>query len=346
MIFPFEQFWHLYLWFSGAVLVVVLLDLGVFHRTAHVVTVRESLRWSAIWVGVALLVAGAMWGLAFSATGDPAIARQVLLEYLTGYVVEKSLAVDNIFVFVVLFGAFRIPLHLQHRVLVLGVLSALVFRALCIAGAAQLMQYHGVLIAFGILLILSGLKMAFLQTHPVPAEAEEAPDGKLTRTLKRWIPYTPELHGSRFFVREGGRWLATPLLLALLAIEISDVVFAFDSIPAIFAITREPFIVFSSNMMAILGLRSMYFLLADAADRFTYLRYGLAAVLVFVGAKMAFLNELFERGFPVTLSLGIIALLLGTSIAASLWQGRRGHGEKGVGSHTPGSGLHSPPHAG
>lgn len=318
MVFPFDEYWHLYAWLTAGILAVVLLDLGVFHRKAHVVTVRESLIWSVIWVALSLLVGAGIWAYTLHTTGDSEVSRRILLEYLTGYVVEKSLSVDNIFVFVVIFAACRIPAQLQQRALVLGIVSALILRGLCIAGAAQLMSSHFIVMLFGGLLIVSGLKLAFTGGHD-----EESGDGRLIRFLKRRLPLTEELHGERFLIRESGRWRGTPLLLALTAIELSDVLFAFDSIPAIFAITKEPFLVFSSNMMAILGLRSLYFLLAGMSDRFVYLKYGLAAVLVFVGAKMLFLNELYGGTFPIGLSLGLIASLIGASVAVSLLTERR-----------------------
>lgn len=313
MIFPFADYWHLYLAFSALVLVIVLLDLGVFHKQAHTVSMREASLWTVIWIAFAGVFSVGLWFYTNSVLGDPALAKQITLEFVTGYLVEKSLAIDNIFVFVMIFSALAIPSSLQHRVLIYGILGALIFRAICIAGASQLMQYHLLVIIFGVILIVSGIKMAL-----VKEKENSLMESRTMRFIKRFVPFTDSFHGEKFITTENGRRVATPLLVALLFIEVSDIIFAVDSIPAIFAITKEPFIVFTSNMLAILGLRSMYFLLANVVDRFALLKYGLAAVLVFVGAKMVWLNELYDGKFPITLSLGIIAGLISTSIVASL----------------------------
>jgi tellurite resistance protein TerC len=325
LLFPFFDYWWFYAAFTAFVFALLALDLGVFHRHAHVVTFRESLTWSAAWVLLALAFNYLFYVYAASTFGD-AVGRRLGLEFLAGYIVEKSLAVDNIFVFVLVFAYFRIPLMYQHRVLFYGIAGALVCRALFIALGAALMQYHAVVVLFGAFLILSGLKMLRAGDHDIAPE-----HNPVVRLLRRLLPVSPTLHGHRFLVRVDGRLTATPLLVALVVLEMSDIVFAVDSVPAIFAISREPLIVFTSNIFAILGLRAMYFMLGGAVERFHYLKYGLALILVFVGLKMVWLNEQFDGGFPITWSLAIIGLLLGFSVAAS-WrrstgqrEGERGH---------------------
>lgn len=294
--------------FVAFVLVMLALDLGVFHRKAHAVTVREALGWSAVWVALALVFGAGIWVLAGPERG---------LEYLTGYVIEKALSVDNLFVFVTVFGALAVPRALQHRVLFWGVLGALVMRAgMIAAGAALIARFHWIFYVFGGFLVLTGLKMVV--TRDGAAHPEQS---RLFRSIARVVPTTSQFHGQHFFVREGARTVATPLFLALVLVEITDVVFAVDSIPAIFAVTRDPFIVFTSNVFAILGLRSLYFLLADVVDRFVHLRYGLAAVLVFVGGKMLVADWV---KVPVVVSLGVVALLIGGSIVVSLVADRPG----------------------
>lgn len=323
-LFPFADYWWFYAAFTGFVLLMLALDLGVFHRKAHVVSLREAAIWSAVWVILALafnylFFQYAAWKFAhdprYAAAGiEPgATARQVGLEFLTGYLVEKSLSVDNIFVFVLVFRYFAIPAQYQHRVLFFGILGALVFRAIFIALGAALIQYHWVVVLFGVFLIFTGAKMLL-----VPDKGIHPERNPLVRLFRKIFPVTPDFIGQRFFVRLGGRLHATPLLIALVFIEATDIVFAVDSVPAIFAITREPLIVFTSNVFAILGLRAMYFLLAGAVELFHLLKYGLALVLIFVGLKMAWLNEAFGGKFPIETSLVIIAVLVGASIAASL----------------------------
>jgi tellurite resistance protein TerC len=324
-LFPFADYWWFYAGFTLFVLVLLSLDLGVFHRKAHTVSFREAATWSVVWVTLALgfnylLYRYALWKFPQDArlTAVPGFnpeeaAERVGLEFLTGYIIEKCLSVDNIFVFVVVFSFFAIPAIYQHRVLFYGILGALVFRAIFIALGSALMQYHWVILVFGAFLIFTGLKMFF------SSEKEIDPRGNvLLRLLRRFVPVTHELRGQRFFVREHGRLLATPLLMALLFLEMTDVVFAVDSVPAIFALTREPLIVFTSNIFAILGLRAMYFLLAGAVDKFHLLKYGLAVVLIFVGLKMMWLNDLFDGKFPMHVSLAIIGSVLALSITFSL----------------------------
>ena len=318
LLFPFADYWWFYAAFTAFVLGLLALDLGVFHRQAHAVTFRESLVWSIVWVTVALTF-NALFYVYASRTFGPDVGWRVGLEFLTGYVVEKSLAVDNVFVFVLVFSYFSVPPALQHRVLFYGILGALVFRAIFIALGSVLMQYHAVVLLFGAFLLLTGVKMLWAPDRKV--DPEKNPVVKL---LRRLVPVTPELHGQSFFVRLAGRLHATPLFVALVFLEMSDIIFAVDSVPAIFAISREPLIVFTSNVFAILGLRAMYFMLAGAVEKFYLLKYGLAFILIFVGTKMVWLNDLYDGKFPISWSLGIIAALLAASIVASLvWPARR-----------------------
>jgi len=324
-LFPFAEYWWFYLAFTGFVLLMLALDLGVFHRKEHEVSIKEATIWSAVWVSLALffnflLYQYTLWRfpqderlMATPGFVPDVAAWNVSLEFLTGYIVEKSLSVDNIFVFVIVFAYFAIPAVYQHRVLFYGIIGALIFRAIFIGAGSWLMQFHWVIYVFGGFLILTGLKMMF------GAEKEIDPEKNFAiRLFKRFMPVTPQLHGKRFFVRENGRLAATPLFIALLFLEMTDVIFAVDSVPAIFAITAEPMIVFTSNIFAILGLRSMYFLLAGAVSKFHLLKYGLAVVLVFVGLKMVWLNDAFGGKFPVTWSLGFIITTIAASVAASL----------------------------
>jgi tellurite resistance protein TerC len=312
LLFPFADYWWVYAAFTAGVLVVLAVDLGLFHREAHAVTFRESLAWSAVWVALALGVNYAFYRYAL--TQFPAdVASRIGLEFLTGYLIEKALAVDNIFVFVLVFSYFGVPARHQHRVLFYGILGALIFRAIFVALGSVLMQYHAVVIAFGVILLISGVKMMV-----APTQAVDPGRNPLLRLMRRVLPVTPDLHGQAFVVRLAGRLHATPLLVALLVLELSDIVFAIDSVPAIFAITREPLLVFTSNVCAILGLRAMYFLLADAVQRFHLLHYGLALVLVFVGLKMVWLDAAAGGKLPIEWSLGVIVALLAGAIAASL----------------------------
>ena len=319
VIFPFTTYWWFYAAFTAFIVLLLAVDLGVFHRQAHVVTFRESLGWSAAWVALALVFNYGLFLYARAAFG-PETGGRLALEFLTGYLVEKSLAVDNIFVFVLVFTYFGIPARYQHRVLFFGILGALLFRALFIALGSVLMQYWLIVTVFGLFLIATGVKMLRAPDRHVDPERN-----LLLRLFRRWMPVTSELHGQHFFVRTQGRWHATPLFVALLFLEVSDIIFAVDSVPAIFAISREPLIVFTSNVFAILGLRAMYFLLAGAVERFHLLKYALAAILIFVGLKMVWLNDLFGGKFPIEWSLGIIATLLAIAIIASALR-TRGHG--------------------
>jgi tellurite resistance protein TerC len=324
-LFPFADYWWFYLGFTGFVLLLLALDLGVFHREAHEVSFREAATWSVVWIALALLFnlllyQYALWKfpqdprlLATPGFDPEGAAWRVSLEFLTGYVVEKSLSVDNIFVFVMVFGYFAIPAKYQHRVLFYGIVGALIFRAIFIALGSALMQYHWVVLVFGAFLIFTGVKMMF-----APEKGVEPDKNLLIRLFRRFVPITQGLHGQRFFVRSNGVLYATPLFVALLFLEATDVIFAVDSVPAIFALTGEPLIVFTSNIFAILGLRALYFMLAGAVDKFHLLKYGLAAVLIFVGLKMVWLNDLFGGQFPISLSLGIIAAVIAVSVLFSL----------------------------
>lgn len=335
LLFPFADYWWFYAGFMAFVLAMLALDLGVFHRDAHEVSFREAATWSVVWIGLAmgfnaLLYFYARWKFAADPrltaipgfNGDAA-AWQTALEFLTGYIVEKSLSVDNIFIFVLVFSYFAIPAKYQHRVLFYGILGALVFRAIFIAIGSALMQYHWVLVVFGGFLILTGLKLVF-----APEKGLEPDKNLLIRLFRRFVPLTPQMHDEKFFVQLNSVWHATPLFVALLFLEATDVIFAVDSVPAIFALTKEPLIVFTSNIFAILGLRSMYFLLAGAVDKFYMLKYGLAVVLIFVGSKMTWLNNVYGGKFPISYSLGIIAAVLTVSIVLSLLF------PKGIAPHT------------
>jgi tellurite resistance protein TerC len=288
------------------VLAMLALDLGVFNRKAHVVKFKEALGWSTVWVSMALLFNAGIW---WKFGTEPAV------QFLTGYLIEKSLSVDNIFVFVIIFSAMSIPALYQHRVLFWGILSALVLRAAMIfAGVAMLERFHWLIYVFGAFLIFTGLKLFFQRN-----KEEHPEDGWAMRTARRLIPSTNKLEGGHFLTVENGKRVATPLLMALLLVEVTDVIFALDSIPAIFAVTRDPFIVFTSNIFAILGLRSLFFLLAGAVEKFSYLKVGLSAVLVFVGAKMTLVD--FVK-IPPVVSLVVILTMLTASIVASLIKAR------------------------
>jgi tellurite resistance protein TerC len=288
--------------FLAFVLAMLVLDLGVFQRRPHAVGWREALAWSAVWVGVALL-----FNLAIYWWFGP----QRALEFLTGYLIEKALSVDNLFVFLVIFGYFGVAPHLQHRVLFWGIVGALVMRAAFIlAGGVLLQTFHWIIYVFGGLLVVTGVKLLRQTDGDVHPERNI-----VVRLAARFLPVSRERRDGRFIVREGSRRLVTPLFLTLVTVEVSDLMFAVDSIPAVFAITRDPFIVFTSNIFAILGLRALYFLLASSLGRIRYLNVGLAGVLVFVGAKMLLSGVV---AIPVTVSLAVVALTLAAAVVASL----------------------------
>jgi tellurite resistance protein TerC len=323
-LFPFHDYWWFYLAFTGLVLVLLLLDLGVFHRHAHKVAMREALGWSVVWVSLAMAFnVGFYFYMLHHFPQDPrlvgldaaALAKQTALEFLAGYVVEYSLSIDNIFVFVVVMGYFRVPAQLQHRVLFFGILGALVFRAIFIALGALLLQFEWVIWLFGGFLIFTGGRMMF-GGEEGPVEPHER---FIIRAFRRHVPVTPTFRDQSFFVREeNGRLHATPLFIALLFLEMTDIVFAVDSVPAIFGLTSEPLVVFTSNIFAILGLRNLYFLLAGAVDKFHMLKYGLGIVLIFVGLKMVWLNRLYGGHFPIGISLAIIIGTIAVSVVLSL----------------------------
>jgi tellurite resistance protein TerC len=324
-LFPISDYWWFYASFTGFVLLMLAVDLGIFHRKAHAVSFREAAIWSCVWMALALvfsylLYQFALWKfpqdgrlLAIPGFDARGAAWQVTLEFLTGYVIEKSLSVDNIFVFVLIFSYFRIPAKYQHRVLFYGIVGALISRAIFIAMGAALIRYHFVILIFGAFLIFTGLKMMFSSEKEIEPEKNF-----LIRLFKRFVPVTAKLDGEHFMVRVNRVPHATPLLITLLFVEMTDIIFAVDSVPAIFAITKEPMLVFTSNIFAILGLRAMYFMLAGAVDKFHLLKYGLALVLIFVGLKMVWLNGLYDGKFPITLSLGIIIGVIASSIILSL----------------------------
>jgi len=327
LLFPFQDFWWFYAGFTLFVLAMLALDLGVFHKEAHEVGMREAAAWSVVWVTLALafnylFYLYAAWRLPqvpeLAGLDHAQLARDAGLEFLAGYVVEKALAVDNIFVFVAVFSYFAVPPRYQHRVLFYGILGALVFRALFISLGAVLMQYKWVVLVFGVFLLATGLKILFLPEKPIDPERNP-----VIRLLTRLVPVWPRIEGERFWVRHEGVLYATPLFVALVFIEFSDIIFAIDSVPAIFALTNEPLIVFTSNIFAILGLRAMFFLLANAVQMFHYLKYGLGLVLIFVGLKMVWLNQAFGGKFPITWSLAIIGSVLALSILVSIAARRR-----------------------
>ncbi|MBI2605888.1 MAG: TerC family protein [Deltaproteobacteria bacterium] len=297
----FEQYLP-WIGFHVFILIALAIDLGVFHRDAHAVKVREALTWSGIWLSMALLFNA---GIFYFRGKEPA------LEFLAGYLIEWSLSIDNLFVFLTIFSAFSVPQKFQHRVLFWGILGALAMRAIFIfAGLTLLSHFHWLIYVFGAFLLLTGIKLALVE------KKEEDPRNHwLVRLAKRWLPFTDALHDGKFLIRQNQRLLGTPLLLVLLIVEATDLIFAADSIPAILAITNDPFIVYTSNVFAILGLRSLYFALAGMMSAFRYLRYGLAGVLVFVGAKLC-LTNIYK--IPITASLMVIASLLGVAIACSI----------------------------
>jgi tellurite resistance protein TerC len=297
----------LWIGFIAFVLVMLALDLGVFNRKDHVVGFREDALWSCVWVGLSLLFnAGLFWKF----------GQEHGIEFLTGYLIEKSLSVDNIFVFIVIFSSLGVPAIYQHRVLYWGILSALVMRAAMIfAGVAMLQRFHWLIYVFGVFLIITGVRIY------INRNKEEHPEkSKVMEWIRGLVPSTDQFDGHNFFTHVNGRRVATPLFTALLLIELSDVIFAVDSIPAIFAVTTDPFIVFTSNIFAILGLRSLFFILAGLVERFRYLKVGLAVVLAFVGTKMTIM-DIYK--IPALVSLAVILSTLGISIAVSFWASKR-----------------------
>jgi tellurite resistance protein TerC len=321
-LFPFEEVWWVYAFTTLLIFGFLALDLGLLHKKAHRVGMREATTFAVIWVVVALLynVALYFWSLWFLGNNPPVgisvedAARRTAMEFLAGYVIEYSLSVDNIFVFVVVLNYFAVPPEFRHRVLYFGILGALVFRALFIGLGAVILQFQWVVIALGLFLVFTGYRVMTADD----SKTVDPDKNFLIKWLRRAIPVTPKIQGQNFFVREDGVLKATPLFIALAFLELTDVVFALDSVPAVFAITNEPLIVFTSNMFAILGLRNLYFLLAEAVDLFHFLKYGLGIVLMFVGLKMTILNKLWGGHFPISISLGFILTVLAIAIGASL----------------------------
>jgi tellurite resistance protein TerC len=324
-IFPFADFWPVYLLFSCGVALVLWASLRAFSRTAHEVSIREATISALSWFGLALIFNVILyfftwWHLehspatvaALGATAD-ALARQTALEFLSGYLLEKSLAVDNLFVFIVIFRFFSVAPQYQQRVLFYGLFGAIALRAIFIAMGAVVMEIPWVVIFFGIFLIYQGIGVLRGREPEIHPE-----NNTILRILKRFIPISNSMDGQRFFTKIDGRWLATPLFVTLIFVEITDIMFAFDSVPAIFGLTREPMVVFTSNIFAVIDLRALYFLLAAFISRFHYLSYGLSFVLIFIGLKMALFDEVLHMKIPTEVSLLIVLTLIIGSVVLSL----------------------------
>jgi tellurite resistance protein TerC len=288
--------------FGALVVALMALDLGVFHRKAHVVKLKEALAFSMGWIALALVFNGFVWY---------EMGHQKALEFLTGYLIEESLSVDNLFVFIVIFSYFGVASIYHHRVLFWGIVGAVVMRGIFISsGIAFINRFHWAIYIFGAILVITGIKMLFFREKEIHPEKNP-----VVRIFKKLVPVCSDYDGERFLTRHGGKLCATPLLVVLLVVETTDIMFAVDSIPAIFAITKDPFIIYTSNIFAILGLRSLYFLLADIIDRFEYLKVGLSFVLAFVGTKML-ISDYYKM--PIGIALGVVAAILATSIIASM----------------------------
>ncbi len=293
--------------FGLFILAMLALDLGVGHKKSHVVSFKEAVGWSAIWIALALL-----FNLLIYVWRGPEIA----LQFLAGYLIEESLSVDNLFVFLLIFKYFHVPSLYLHRVLFWGILGAIVMRALFIAaGIALVTRFHWAIYLFGAFLVFTGIKMAFQKDKELKPELNP-----VLRLFRHTFPVSDRYEDGRFFIKQGGRFMATPLFIVLLFVETTDVIFAVDSIPAVFAITLDPFIVYTSNIFAILGLRSLFFVLAGMMEKFHYLQYGLSAILVFVGFKM-FLSDIYK--IPIGIALGVLAAILAVSILASHLRSRK-----------------------
>jgi tellurite resistance protein TerC len=305
--------WAIFACIVAGMLLIDLLLVGGGKQ--HKVSLKEAAGWSLAWVTVSLLFASGLW-MYLDQTSGRAIANVKVVEFITGYLVEKSLAVDNVFVWMMIFSYFSIPLELQRRVLLYGILGAIVLRTIMIfAGSWLITEFHWLLYVFGAFLIVTGLKMMWFSDHD-----PNLGKNPFIRYIRSHYPITEHLEGERFFVLSGGVRMMTPLFLALVLVEITDVIFAVDSIPAVFAITTDPFIVLTSNLFAILGLRAMYFLMADMGNRFELLKYGLAVILMFIGTKMLIVNW---YKIPVLVSLSVVAIILLISVVASLWHSKR-----------------------
>ncbi len=300
----------LWAWFAvlGVILAMLAVDLFA-HRKAHVIGIKEAASWSALWVALGIAFGAVIWWWA---------GAEFATQYYAGYLIEKSLAIDNVFVWAIIFSYFAVPRQYQHRVLFYGVIGALIFRgAFIAAGSALIASFAWILYVFGAFLLVTGYTM-------IKKRADHIDPGKskVMRLFKRFVPSTDEYHGQKFWIKQGGKWVATPLLAVLVLVETTDIIFAVDSIPAIFAVTQEPFLVFTANAFAILGLRAMYFLLADLMHRFVYLKLGLGLVLIWVGIKLVLQVDVYKM--PTWLSLGVVAVIIAVSIAASLFVTRRG----------------------
>ena len=306
--------WH-WAGFILCVVVALALDLGVFHREAHVVKFKEALTWSSIWFTLSMIFAAAL---------VPLRGKTEAVQFVTGYLIELSLSMDNVFVIALIFAYFRVPPQYQHRVLFWGILGALIMRGLMIgAGAVLIQRFLWTLYVFGAFLIFTGLKMLFVSDDEIHPEKNF-----VLRLARKYFRVTPDFHGQKFSIRQEGRFMLTPLALVLLMVETTDLIFAVDSIPAVFAVTTKPFIVFTSNVFAILGLRSLYFVLAGAIAYFRYLKVGLSFVLVFIGVKMLLdphdePEKWFQVDIPSSVSLLVVAVILATSIALSVMAARR-----------------------
>jgi len=313
----FEGTIWLWIGFNLFVLAMLALDLGVFHRKSHAVSTKEAITWSLVWISLSLVFNAVIyffWDRMMP--GSSYTNSEAALAFFTGYLIEKSLSVDNIFVFILIFSFFAVPAAYQHRVLFWGILGALIMRGTLIAvGAALLKEFHWIIYVFGVFLIYTGIRMARHQDEEV-----QPYKNPVVKFFRRFMPVTETFEADKFFIPRAGILMATPLFLILLIVESTDLVFAVDSIPAIFAVTQEPFIVYTSNVFAILGLRALYFLLANVMDKFQYLKLGLSAVLTFIGVKMVIV-DLYH--IPVGASLLVVAGIPTISILASLWKGRR-----------------------
>jgi len=306
----------IWLWvgFNLFVLFMLALDLGVFHRKSHAVSIREAVIWSVVWIAMSLLFNASIYFFWDQMVPNSHYTNsEAALAFFTGYIIEKSLSVDNIFVFVLIFSFFAVPAAYQHRVLFWGIIGALVMRGVLIAvGAALIEEFHWIIYVFGAFLVYTGIRM--FSHDNIKVEPEKNP---LVKMARRFLPITDGYQGSQFFVKDAGKWMATPLFLVVLFVESTDLLFAVDSIPAIFAVTTDSFIVYTSNVCAILGLRALYFLLANVVEKFHYLSAGLSIILIFVGIKM--LIEKFYA-IPIGASLGVVFSILTIAIVASLWR--------------------------
>ncbi len=311
--FPIAHYWHVYLGLSVVVIALVLVDLGLFHRSAKERTLKDSALWTALWVGLAI-VFGTLMRLYLANRGDvpPEAVRRAVLEFFSCYLLEWSLSIDNVFAFLLVFQFFRIKPKYHSRILFLGICGAVVFRAVFIAAGAWLLRFQAALVVFGAIILISGLRMMFIKE----ADDEAGPPVWMIK-MQHWFRFDPEPEGDHFFVVHDGKHWATRAFLALMAIEMSDLVFAVDSVPAAFGITQDPFLIFSSNVLAILGLRSLFFVLSHMARSFHLLRYGVAIVLVLIGVKMTIVAPVFKYHLPPGWWFLIISSCLGVSIALS-----------------------------